>query len=426
MADNTIKRSSTSTLRDEEPQKDKDLKQKGREMDEKGKVKGGEKGKEKAEQLPGLLVTSNLKEVINECRSQVETIAKECRANNTKFRDLDFDLLNDRWSCLIGLDWTVAPRYPSGVMRVTEVFDNPQFFKADGAPSSDDISQGGLGDCWFLCALATISNIPQLVHEVCVARDEEVGVYGFVFYKDNGWVSVIIDESVHVLFILGPQTSLTHTPHLATTINANSLLCTNAPKWDELSKEEQDLYSDREQFNNLTRKAGKNLTFAKSGAQGETWVPLIEKAYAKFYGNYSYLQGGYPREAIEDLTGGVASLFMTTDILDRDKFWEEQLLKANEDRLFSCYFPGLNGPDGEERSDIRVQGLYGNHAYSVLRARECNGKRFVVVRNPWGESEWTGPWSDGSKEWKGEWLKILPDLEHRFGDDGQFVMELIS
>ena len=47
----------------------------------------------------------------------------------------------------------------------------------------------------------------------------------------------------------------------------------------------------------------------------------------------------------------------------------------------------------------------------------------MVIRNPWGFREWTGPWSDGSKEWQGEWLEILPELGHVFGDDGQFVME---
>jgi hypothetical protein len=33
--------------------------------------------------------------------------------------------------------------------------------------------------------------------------------------------------------------------------------------------------------------------------------------------------------------------------------------------------------------------------------------------------EWTGPWSDGSKEWDPYWLKTL---DHKFGDDGLFWM----
>lgn len=96
--------------------------------------------------------------------------------------------------------------------------------------------------------------------------------------------------------------------------------------------------------------------------------------------------------------------------------------KANEGRIFGCSFPDLSSARSGVAS-ARVQGLIGGHAYSVLRAVECKGKRFVIVHNPWGNSEWTGPWSDGSKEWTSEWLEILPTLGHSFGNDGQFVME---
>ncbi|KAG8708426.1 hypothetical protein FRC11_006491, partial [Ceratobasidium sp. 423] len=34
-----------------------------------------------------------------------------------------------------------------------------------------------------------------------------------------------------------------------------------------------------------------------------------------------------------------------------------------------------------------------------------------------------GRWSDGSKEWTHEWLVRLPELHHKFGDDGEFLME---
>ena len=38
---------------------------------------------------------------------------------------------------------------------------------------------------------------------------------------------------------------------------------------------------------------------------------------------------------------------------------------------------------------------------------------------------WSGPLErrDGSKEWTSEWLPALEALGHRFGNDGQFIME---
>jgi Calpain family cysteine protease len=100
---------------------------------------------------------------------------------------------------------------------------------------------------------------------------------------------------------------------------------------------------------------------------------------------------------------------------------------VTKDRLFACGFDRLDNSRKNDNEviagDARVHGLIGGHAYSVLRVKECKGKRFVVIRNPWGASEWTGPWGDGSKEWVGEWLDVLKELDHVFGDDGEFVME---
>ncbi|KAF5316597.1 hypothetical protein D9619_006612 [Psilocybe cf. subviscida] len=348
-----------------------------------------------AKEEPGLLVTSGLEKAIRECRARVDRISKECRAQNRKFRDIEFDIEFDRDRCLNGLFTSVSIYTPADVHRVTQIFDDPHFFAASDKANASDIIQGALGDCWFLSALATVSTAPGLIEKFCVARDEKVGVYGFIFFRDDSWDVVIIDD----------------------------MLYTRVPKYEELKASEQELYHyDKEVYNKSARKGGKSLYFAKSGAAGETWVPLVEKAYAKAHGSYASLAGGQECVAIEDLTGGVSGILNSKDILDPDRFWDEELGRANKDRLFGCSFDSLDS-SRNNRPDAMVQGLVGGHAYSVLRAVQCKGRRFVVVRNPWGNSEWTGRWSDGSKEWTQEWLEVLPELGHQFGDDGQFVME---
>ncbi|KAF8716548.1 Cysteine proteinase, partial [Rhizoctonia solani] len=335
----------------------------------------------------GLLCTDELELATERCRTKVEAIAKRCRERNRRFRDIEFDLEEDRERCLHGLDTPEDGGHkPADVMR----FFKPAFF-IDGANCSD-IMQGRLGDCWFLSALAIVSTVGELIDKICVARDEKVGVYGFIFFRDSTWVDVIIDD----------------------------LLYTSLPKYDQLSSPERNLYHfDRDKYNSAARKGGKGLYFAKGGTENETWVPLIEKAYAKLHGDYASLDGGYASEAIEDLTGGVSSIFHTHDILDEDRFWEEELLRVNQDRLFGCF---IYNTDDSGESEL-VNGLFAGHAYSVISALEVNGKRFLRLRNPWGKVEWTGAWSDGSKEWTAEWLAFLPQLQHKFGNDGEFLME---
>ena len=90
--------------------------------------------------------------------------------------------------------WPGAQFCPKSVKRVGEIFDDPKFY-IDG-PTANDVRQGRDGDCWLMAGLCTLSNKPGLIERVCVARDEDVGVYGFVFHRDGEWISEIIDDKV--------------------------------------------------------------------------------------------------------------------------------------------------------------------------------------------------------------------------------------
>ena len=133
---------------------------------------------------------------------------------------------------------------------------------------------------------------------------------------------------------------------------------------------------------------------------------MIEKTYAKVHGNYESIVGEFTGQGIEDLTGGV----YTADILDPEVFWNEEFVNVNKNTSYACY----RWDDGTNQDS---KGLISAHAYSILRAVECEGIK--LFRNPWGMTEWNGPWSDESKEWTPERMQLL---NHRFGDDGSFWM----
>ncbi|RAK77224.1 cysteine proteinase [Aspergillus fijiensis CBS 313.89] len=391
-----------------------------------------------------------------QCRAEVQRIVRECHRVNEKFTDPEFDLENDRelelWNCLRGLvrgekfggegrgvdmgvargrngaaargrgrvgrqgvrglgtkaddDWRSSSSsssssddntdeeegMPGSVHRVDWIFEDPRF-TIDGY-SNTDIKQGANGDCWWLAAVATICNRPDLMERICLARDEECGVYGFVFYRDGEWVSTVVDDNLY------------------------------------LAHEDFDFYGDRydstgrlaRQYRKRHQTGSEALYFAKCSDANETWLPLLEKAYAKVHGDYEALSGGWSGEAVEDMTGGVTTTIATNKVLNKNTLWRE-LVNAERDFVFAASALGSG-------RDWTRGGLALGHAYSILRATEEedeDGKkvRLVLVRNPWGErntggvGEWNGPWSDGSREWTPYWLQ---KLQHRFGDDGMFWM----
>jgi len=65
-------------------------------------------------------------------------------------------------------------------------------------------------------------------------------------------------------------------------------------------------------------------------------------------------------------------------------------------------------------------GLIGGHAYSLLSAYEGeNGLKLIKLRNPWGQHEWNGDWSDNSKLWTPQLKK---ELNYVDANDGSFWM----
>ena len=246
----------------------------------------------------------------------------------------------------------------------------PKFFDANGA-SRFDVKQGSLGDCWFLAALSDLPMYPKLFKKVVPPSDQGTPqnfdggncAFQFRFWHYGEWETVVVDDFLPT-------------------------------------------------FNG-------QLKCVRSGNPYEFWSALVEKAYAKHYGNYALaLKGGKAAEALEDLTGGIAEEISL-------KSWENQLdifkklLQAYEKNclMSACIY----------RVNKRRYGLIGGHAYSVNKVVQFRNQgkmvRLLRVRNPWGNStEWNGDWSDTSLKWKLVSDDIKDQINFHRKADGEFFI----
>ncbi|KAI5458137.1 hypothetical protein BGZ63DRAFT_407440 [Mariannaea sp. PMI_226] len=396
---------------------------------------------------------SSYEQVRAECRARVRAVVAECERTNSKFSDPDFDIETDfstrSDNCLYGLirawekddddnsppkvrPWqvkmsldtlrdsgvlgdtlmidvnnlrqyisgcdsscSVAPQRPGSVHRIPWIFENPQF--SVGGFSGTDIKQGASGDCWWLAALATIAHRKDLMNKICIERDEECGVYGFVFNRDGEWISTVIDDNMYL---------------------TEKDFGYESDVYDATGKKAR-LYKKQKQT------GSESLFFAKCEDENETWLPLLEKAFAKVHGDYEAIDGGWAGNAVEDLTGGVTTVVAGNRVLRKERLWREMVTSDGEDSEFVF---GLSA--SMHGWDSKKNGLVLRHAYSILQATEVedeegNKFRLVKIRNPWGQKsesglgEWHGPWSDGSREWT---PYMIQKLRHKFGDDGIFWM----
>src|SRR4051794_3392625 len=55
------------------------------------------------------------------------------------------------------------------------------------------------GTCYFMAALATITNVSNHIQKICVDWDSNIGVYGFLFFRDGAWVSTVVDDQLVVI-----------------------------------------------------------------------------------------------------------------------------------------------------------------------------------------------------------------------------------
>lgn len=264
-----------------------------------------------------------------------------------------------------------------------------------------DLLQGQVGDCWLIASIAALAEYSAAVEKLFLQYDQgRCDVRIFDVTTDN-WVVVTIDDYVPC----------------------------NPRQWYTKTAE---------------------LLFAQPKGN-EVWCLLLEKAFAKFVGNYHALSGGSTSFAWQCLTG-CAEQWM---LAKRDNGWKsfsadlklqkEEIIQGDRkalpftrkakdviydtEGLFHFLVKNdLNGYlmsssiEGEGEEYERKDGLVEDHAYSIIQVIEMDGQRLLQLRNPWGnDKEWKGAWSDSSDCWE-RYAHIGTAVNHTIASDGIFWM----
>ncbi|KAK3094770.1 hypothetical protein FSP39_005995 [Pinctada imbricata] len=274
--------------------------------------------------------------------------------------------------------------------RPKQICDSPKFF-VEGA-SAGDVKQGRLGNCWFVAASSCLAIHKDIWHKVIPdvseqewdesKPDDYQGIFHFRFWRYGEWIDVVIDDFLP-------------------TVNDD-------------------------------------LIFIHSQSKNEFWSALLEKAYAKLFGCYEALDGGELVEALEDFTGGVGEVIdMVKENYSNDAELKAALftrMQKEVDRktLMAASIPAESSEEMEAKTD---SGLVKGHAYGITAVKnvplEGSGLfsffnrekiHMIRLRNPWGEGEWKGAFSDGSKEWEKISQSDREKIGLTFEEDGEFWM----
>lgn len=197
----------------------------------------------------------------------------------------------------------------------------------------NDISQGGLGDCYLLAAMASLAQEhPEQIEKMI--KDNHDGTYTVTLHRE------VPDPS---------QPGKMKDEAFETTVD-------------------------------LTVPSGGNPAHAHVGdtdpttGAKEVWPLIIEKAYAQMKQSYGAMDGGVPGDALYTLTGSKAPRTDTGSVS------ADQIAQYDKDG-----HPMVVDTCGADEAALATYGLVAGHAYSVKGIKtDADGKQYVILYNPWG------------------------------------------
>lgn len=118
---------------------------------------------------------------------------------------------------------------------------------------------------------------------------------------------------------------------------------------------------------------------------------------AKLNVNYTGINGGHPGQAMRYMTGMPTVDYYSNQMTD-DQLWDHVNWGLSHDYNMgaACQVSHFNMVSG--------------HAYGVIDAVELkggahDGQKLILMRNPWGNNKYDGPWSENDSRWTDDYRK---------------------
>ncbi|CAB1311734.1 unnamed protein product, partial [Coregonus sp. 'balchen'] len=391
-----------------------------------------------------------------------QSLRSECLKRGSLFTDstfpaapesLGFKELGPNTSKTRGVQWK----------RPGELVSSPEFII--GGATRTDICQGGLGDCWLLAAIASLTLNEDVMARVVpegqgFGPGEYAGIFHFQFWQFGEWVDVVIDDRLptkdgKLLFVHSAEgnefwsallekayakKALASGALLGCSIDITSQADSEAITYQKLRSVMIGQHGDQHAaFTYVT--ASKMLLLCK-GLQLVTaenqWTVTVQKVKELVAALCSAMDRKFLRMEYNTVLSETTLLdprFKKLAFSDR-RAVDEALQRISAAAAAKCTpssqpAPPLQGQVEEEQQTSAVWRLFDDRATGDASRRnptadaimEVNYRgrkeKLVRVRNPWGTVEWTGAWSDNSSEWNS-----VDDSERDVvkADDGEFWM----
>lgn len=179
----------------------------------------------------------------------------------------------------------------------------------------------------------------------------------------------------------------------------------------------------------VPKTSGGGFIYARSSEGGEAWPAIYEKAFAKLktgtttdHPDITATGWGDCVWASAQLTGGNRAYYDTAS-RTADQLWHtlrSNCLSYRTIRPMTAWTYG-SGADAPDHVDYNTAHVVGSHCYTVLGWAYRNCKRYILLRNPWGNTEATAGALDATvNAYDVSWWRPITLKD----TDGTFAMEI--